>query len=253
MDNGLPIVAASGLDFEATAARGFGIEVVSGLNRRKFLRGLLAHVQKGARGIISFGVAGGLLPDLVAGQVVVASRVHTASGSFQTCGAWSASLLSAIPHAKHLPVFGVTEPVLTPSEKAAIFRETGSVTVDLESRDVAEVATHYGLPFTVLRAVADPAHRAIPLSAFSGVDEQGRTCALAALKALAQRPQDVPTMILIACDGLKANLALRRARGELGPLFGLYAGNVASPGADEALAEPAPADSSVIASNTGVR
>jgi adenosylhomocysteine nucleosidase len=233
MDEDTPIIAATGLDFEAEAASGFGIEVISGLNRRKYLRDLNARVRAGARGIISFGVAGGLSPELRAGRVVIASSVYTAAGCFKTCDAWSASLLAALPHAAHLPVFGAVAPVLTSSEKAAIFRKTGSATVDVESRDAAEIAAHYGLPYAVLRVVVDPAHREIPLSALSGVDDEGRTCAMAVLKALARRPGDILGVISIAIDGLKANRALQHTRRTLGPFFCLRTRSRPVPSRDE--------------------
>jgi len=222
VDDDLPMIAAAGLDFEAEAARGLGVKVVRGLNRRRFLRELHAQATRGARGIISFGVAGGLSPKLETGDVVVASAVHTAEGIFRTCEAWSASLLAALPHARYLPVFGAMGPVLTPLEKEALWNETGSATVDVESRDAAEVAAHYGMPYAVVRIVLDPADREIPLSALSGVDDAGNTCAKSLFKALAQRPQDIPGMLRIAAEGRKATQSLLRTRQALGPCFSFY-------------------------------
>src|SRR5208337_2704323 len=98
-DDALPVIVAAGLDFEAEAAIGPGVKVVCGLNRRKYLRELHEQARSGARGIISFGIAGGMLPKLRAGDAVVASHVLTSEGSFKTCEIWSASRLAAIPDA----------------------------------------------------------------------------------------------------------------------------------------------------------
>lgn len=223
MDDGLPLIAAAGLDFEAQAARGPGVKVVHGLEPRRYVEALHAKARAGASGIISFGVAGGLSPSLHTGDVVIASAVLTGEGRFETCKASSAALLAALPRARHLPVFGATGPVLTPAEKAAIWKETGAATVDVESRYAAEVAAHYRLPYTVLRVVLDPAHRHIPLCALSGVDGDGNTCAAAVFKALARRPGDLPGLLRIAAEGRKAALSLMSTRRALGPCFGLLA------------------------------
>jgi adenosylhomocysteine nucleosidase len=223
VDDGLPLIAAAGLDFEAEAARGLGVKVVSGLEPRRYLEALHAEARAGASGIISFGVAGGLCPHLNTGDAVIASAVLTGEGSYETCKASSAALLAALPQAVHLPVFGATGPVLTPAEKEAIWKETGAATVDVESRYAAEVAAHHGLPYTVLRVVLDPAHRQIPLCALSGVDGDGNTCPAALFKALSRRPGDLPGLLRIAAEGRKAALSLMSIRRALGPCFGLLA------------------------------
>lgn len=76
------------------------MKVVFGLDPRRYMEDLHAHARAGTRGILSLGVAGGLSPHLQSGDVVVASAVHTAGGSFRTCEAWSATLLAALPPAQ---------------------------------------------------------------------------------------------------------------------------------------------------------
>jgi hopanoid-associated phosphorylase len=214
-----PLIAAVGLDFEAAAANGAGIEVVSGLNRQRYLRKLHEVARTGVQGIISFGVAGGLSPELNAGDVVVASAVVTARRTFRPGNLWLEALLAALPHAYHRPVFGARMPLFTVSAKKALWDSTGCATVDMESRDAAEVAAHYGLPFAVLRVVLDPARRAIPLAALAGADSEGKTGAKAVVKSLLRRPGDLPALVQIAIDAQKANSSLHHSRKALGPLF----------------------------------
>ncbi len=223
MDDGLPVIAAAGLDFEAAIARGPGIKVVCGLNRQSYLQTLHEHARLGARGIISFGVSGGLSPHLKAGDVVVASAVQTAAIRVATCPVWSACLLAALPRAHHLPVYGSMTPILTSTGKEALWRATRCVAVDVESQDAAQVAAYYGLPFAVLRIVLDPSLRAIPPSALSGVDEDGKTDAKAVLKSLSRRPQDFRGLMRLANDTRKASLSLVQSRQALGPRFGFEA------------------------------
>src|SRR3712207_2397214 len=71
-------------------------------------------------------------------------------------------------------VAGARHPVATVAEKANLHSRTGAALVDLESLAVARVCRDHGRPFAVLRAVADPAERALPPAALAGLDEAGR-------------------------------------------------------------------------------
>src|SRR6185437_16644110 len=71
-------------------------------------------------------------------------------------------------------ILGATEPAASPEGKAALFRATGAVAVDLESHLVAAAAERARKPFLVLRAIADPALRALPPAAVNGLDARGK-------------------------------------------------------------------------------
>jgi hopanoid-associated phosphorylase len=216
-----PVIAAAGMDFEARIALGPGVRAVFGQKRDKYLQDLHALVRRGARGIVSFGTAGGISPALKPGDVVVASAVVTAKARFETHSPWSKSMLNANSHAHYMPVFGVEAPVLSVLEKEALWSATGVAAIDVESRAAAEVAAHYGLPFAVLRVIIDPAHRAIPLSALAGVREDGTVNAFSVFRSLLRRPEDIGGIFRLAGDSRKANRALLRCRQSLGPFFGL--------------------------------
>jgi hopanoid-associated phosphorylase len=209
------------MDFEAGIAQGHGAVVVYGQNRRKYQEDLHRWVRGGVRGLISFGVAGGLAPDLRPGDVIVGNAVVTAGGTIRTCVDWSKALLDLLPHARYLPVFGADAPVLTVSGKELLWHSTGAVAVDMESGMVAETADHYGLPYAVLRIVLDPANRAVPQSALAGAREDGTVDVAAVVKSLMRRPRDLKALLRLAGDSRKANRALFRSRQALGPLFGL--------------------------------
>ncbi len=215
-----PVVVAAGMDFEARIAQGAGISVVYGQNRCKYIEVLHTHAKSGACGIISFGIAGGLSPHLRPGDIVVANAAITAKGSFPACPAWARSLLGHLPQAHHLPVFGADAPVLTTLEKECLWKGTGAGVVDLESGTAAEVAALYDLPYAALRIVLDPSTRAVPLSALAGARDDGKTDALAVIRALIKRPKDLPGLLRLAGDSRKANQSLLRSRQALGPLFG---------------------------------
>ena len=70
------IVAVTSLALEARIARGAGVSVICSQGSR-LGAALEFAIESGASGIISFGVAGGLAPDLVAGDWSAATAVKT--------------------------------------------------------------------------------------------------------------------------------------------------------------------------------
>ncbi len=216
------MLVAAGMDFEARLAESPGAVVVYGQNRCKYREDLVHHIRKGVRGIISFGIAGGLAPNLKPGDVIVGNAVITQSDTIRTSTTWSKSLLNSVPDAHHLPIYGAHAPVLSAAGKQALWRDTGAVAVDMESRDVAEAADEAGLPYAVLRVILDPAHRSIPPSALAGARDDGSIDAKAIVKSLLRRPRDLNGLVRLAGESRKANLALLRSRKALGPLFGFH-------------------------------
>ncbi len=120
----------------------------------------------GAAGLMSFGMAGGLDPELCAGSVVLPHEVVSRDGArFSTTAAWREPLYRAIACRRPIAAGAVLTspvPIAAVEEKAAAFRDTGAVAVDMESVSVAEVAAARGLPFIAVRVIVDTAADALP-------------------------------------------------------------------------------------------
>jgi hopanoid-associated phosphorylase len=175
-------------------------------------------------GIISFGIAGGLDPELRTGTTIVASSVIGANGvrsGLPTDERWTELLMRACPQQIHAPVLGVDAPVTEPIDKLRLFRQTGAAAVDMESHIAASIAISHGLPFAALRVVADPAGQRIPQAALRGMRPDGSLDAVAVLRALWRRPGDIAAMPSVARNAWAARAALARARHGLGRGFGL--------------------------------
>ncbi len=216
-----PVIVAAGMAFEARIAKGSGVRAVYGQKREVYTQKLHDFAREGARGIISFGVAGGLAPALKPGDVIVASSIVTAKATFHTDPRWSQSLRNALKHAINGRIFAADATVMTVLEKEALWKGTGAAAVDMESGAAAEVAELYGLPFAALRVVIDPAHRSVPISATVGARENGTTDAMAVVRSLIRRPADIGEIIRLADDARRANRSLFRCRKALGPFFSL--------------------------------
>jgi len=173
---------------------------------------LAAYLLKaGAEGLVSFGVAGALDPGLAPGDLVIGTEVDLGGASLKTDEAWAKRLRNALPRARLGVVCGAQDAVLTVAAKAALHAESGGLTVDLESGAVAEACAAAGKPFAVIRAVADPAERAIPEFALKGLAEDGRTRALPVILGLLGRPHQLPALLGLARDNRAALKSLGAA------------------------------------------
>jgi hopanoid-associated phosphorylase len=176
------------------------------------------------RGVISFGIAGGLDHRLRSGTHLVASKVITPGGAIDTHAAWSQMLLKSSTNAVHAPILGIDHVVIDPLEKRELFASTGAWAVDTESHITAALAQERGLPFTCLRIVADPAHRRVPKAAMSGLREDGRAYPAGVVRALLRRPHETPALLAIARDTWRARRVLTRALSLAGEHLGLPPG-----------------------------
>ena len=181
---------------------------------------LEAAAKRGAAGIISFGIAGGLAPDLGAGDWVVGSGVRTEQGHFPTDRGWARALLEALPSAVHAEIVGADAPIAEPSEKRRLHLQTGAVAVDTESHLAARIAAAHRIPFAACRAVIDPAHSVLPPAAMYGLRHDGTADVFAVLRSVMRQPSQLPALTRTALDARIAAAALRRGRRLLGAGLG---------------------------------
>jgi hopanoid-associated phosphorylase len=215
------VIAFVGMAFEAKIAAGPGVLVVCRSARRELATVAELAIRKGYRGIISFGVAGGLAADLRPGDWVVASAVVESDTTSPTDPVWSNKMLEVIPGATYAPILGVAAPVAEPAMKRELHRTTGAAAVDMESHVVARLAAAHGLAFAAARVIVDPADRAIPSAALLGMGLDGRADVSAVMRDLIVRPSQLSPLARIACDAFVARTELLRVRRLLGPHFGL--------------------------------
>lgn len=163
----------------------------------------------GVAGLISYGIAGGLDPDLKPGDIILADGVLLPEGDVvATDAAWRAALAAAFD-ANRLAggtISGSDRAVSTVAEKASLFARTGARAADMESHGVARAAREHGLPLVIVRAIADPAARAVPSAALVGLGAAGERKPFAVIGKLLRHPRQLPQLIRLARD---SNAALR--------------------------------------------
>ncbi len=179
----------------------------------------------GAEALLSFGVAGGLDPRFGPGTLVLAGAVVAPDGRrYAADPAWRARLAAGLPARRPAvagDIAGRDAPLSEPAAKRRAFAASGAAAVDMESHHLARAAALSGLPFLALRAIADPAWRALPAAAADAVTADGRTDLRPLLRWLSRRPWEAGGLIGLARDYRRAMAALGRAALLGPPSFGL--------------------------------
>jgi adenosylhomocysteine nucleosidase len=211
-----PTIAVTCLAFESRIAAGPGVAVLHG-NIPNLRAALDDAIGRGCSGIISFGIAGGLAPDLPPGAWVVASGVVAAHRRYPTDRDWARRLVHALGSAVHADIAGVDDPVAEPAEKRWLRNATASVAVDMESHVAAAAAEAHGVPFAACRVIIDPAHRSLPPAALIDLRPDGTPDIPAILWSILRQPSQLPELMRVATDARAAQVALREGRRRLGP------------------------------------
>lgn len=216
----------TGAAFEARIAAGENISVACSGGDPSRLRAQLDVLEPASfRAVISFGLAGGLDPDLQPGDLLVASHVAADAQTWHATLTLTGALASALPadRTSLQCIAGVDAPVMDIAGKAALRMTTGASAVDMETHIAARFAQDNKLPWGALRAICDPAQRGLPPLARQALKPDGGIDYFAVLKSLATDPAQIPALIATGRDTAIAMSALRRARRLLGPGFGLVA------------------------------
>jgi len=213
------VIMVVGLLFEAHFAERPTAAVVCRGNSHRIATTILAAARSGCHRIVSFGMAGGLAPDLRPGDWIVASRIIGDEVSYATDPALSRLLLENAPGAEYAPIIGVDAPVADPASKRALHAR-GLAAVDMESHIVARLAVEHRLALGAIRVIIDPAHRRIPAAALVGFNSLGAIDPTAVIRALIGRPRDLPLVAMLAFDAVAARRALQRIHQMLANGFG---------------------------------
>jgi len=231
MDSAAPsLLVVTGLQREARIAAGHGVVTLCSGGDPQLLRERLDSFfsaqtgRRAIRGILSFGLAGGLAQHLRSGDLIVSTSVEAAGNRHDAHPGWHDAVISALGkrRAVHRGATAGHDLVLAKaSEKTSLNRQTGALAVDMESHIAAHYARRHDLPFAAVRAISDPATRNLPPIAMDALTPDGKIAIGKVLMDILRETDQLPALITAGIDSERAFAALRRCRRLLGPLFGL--------------------------------
>ncbi len=169
----------------------------------------------GAAGLVSFGLAAGLVAQAKPGMLLLPARIVTESGgSIMTDILWRERLAGALQKALPVldqPLASVKRPLPSYLDKASAWARTQAFAADMESAAIAAVARRRGLPFIALRAIADPVDFSLPPAAVLAINKNGRLNIRKLLLSLWRQPAQWRALKELAGHSKAAKGALKTA------------------------------------------
>ncbi len=184
---------------ELTSLPEGGIVILSGIGAQRASLAARILLENGATALVSWGFAGGLLPGVSAGSLILPQSVIAPNQSmYEVAPLWHERLCSRLE--RHVVLYRGTLAesmvVLTDgAEKNPLFQRTGALAVDMESASLALAAQKAKVPFMAIRTIMDEAETVIPCSVLNSVDEFGHLRLLRFLSSLIGRPLEVGNLI----------------------------------------------------------
>ena len=207
--------AVTGLAAEAEIAREAGLVAAAGAGTPEGTeRAIRRLIEQGVPGLVSFGIAGGLAPNLASGTLIAPAAVRVLGGEAHWVDVeWHARLTRAA-HAAGLPVvvggiLGAEEIAANAAEKTRLREATHAIAIDLESHRVARAAERARLPFLVFRVIADTADRDLPAAALVPLSRSGHP-SVRVVGSILARPGQIPDLLRLARETRSALDALRK-------------------------------------------
>jgi adenosylhomocysteine nucleosidase len=212
------ILCTTGLKAEAKIARRAGLPAVVGAGDRRRTVRVVEEAASSAECLVSFGIAGALAPWLKPGDIVLSTEVIDDDRRWLSSDRLRPQIATLIEQigATEGPVLGAETALATEADKRRAWQETGAIAVDLESVVVARAGAALGIPFIVLRAIADTAARDLPPAALVPLKADGNPDIGQVLASVMRRPHQLPSLLGVAREARQALAAL------VGPADALY-------------------------------
>ena len=212
-----PVIVATGFTREARTITDPGVVAVPGGGVAANLeRALHAAAERGAAGIVSFGLTGGLVDGLRIGDWVIGDRIAGAI-DLPTDEAWANALHQRLPAARIGAFFADGRMIDTVDEKRALGSRHDALAVDMESHVAARVAAAHGLPFAIVRVVSDEVGHLLPHAITVSMRPDGGIHAAAMMRSLTANPRQIGDVARTMASFAKGFAGLKAGARRIGP------------------------------------
>ncbi|RMF13424.1 MAG: hypothetical protein D6757_08030, partial [Alphaproteobacteria bacterium] len=171
----------------------------------------MTHAGSGRpRLVLSFGLAGGLVPGLHAGDACWPAEVLSEAGEVRPTATLPKGSAVRFGIRCGGRLLSCSQPLADRRAKAFSHADHGAQLVDMESYALAEIAARREIPFAVLRVIADEAGDRLQAAVTEATDTAGRVHPVRLVTKLARTPGDWRDFARLARVGRRAEAALGR-------------------------------------------
>jgi len=196
---------------------------VSGMGPEAAQAAAARLVEYGAAALLSWGCAGALSKKIRPGELLLPHTILTEDGqALHTHKIWQKNLVDHLPGTLkwHEGILVESSNMVSgPEKKQELARHFDAIAVDMESAGIGRVAKQEGIPFMVIRAVADTADEELPPCIAETMDNKGHLQMRRLLPALVHQPRLWPQLIRLSRHFHAATKTLKFVSEQSGPLF----------------------------------
>jgi hopanoid-associated phosphorylase len=193
-----PLLVVTGTKREGAVLAGPGVTILAGGGDAAKLAEELDRLVPLSGGVLSFGMAGALAPELALGDWVLGSGVM--GGWEGSCDPiFSETLLARLRRDRHSatigPIFANGELIPRAADKAALHATSGAIAADMESHLAGAAAARHGVRFAVLRCISDTADADLPPAVAVAMKPGGGLATLRVTGSILRHPLQVPALL----------------------------------------------------------
>jgi nucleoside phosphorylase len=170
------------------------------------------------QGIVSFGFAGGLAPELERGTIVIGTEVVREDGgsewpmaSVDLVEQFRAAAVAAALPTQQGRVVTSRSTVADAAAKADLREQCGACAVDMETLGIVEAADEADLPWVAVRAIVDSAADTLPPASLEMLREDGHVAMGRLVRGVCRSPLLLHHLVRLASDTALARRHLSQA------------------------------------------
>jgi adenosylhomocysteine nucleosidase len=177
-----------------------------GIGRRRAAEGARQLIHRFSPcALVSFGFAGGLIPQLTRGTLVIGTALASGDSAQIVAGAhrplidqfYAAAEAEGLP-VQRGPVVTAKHIVADAASKAALRRKSGACAVDMETAGIVQAAREVGLPWVTVRAIIDSATDPMPMECLTMLGDDGHVAVGLLMRMVWRSPSLVRHFVTLA-------------------------------------------------------